>query len=102
MRVMKFEDECINNMEWFESGKKIHSIERKTALTFLLPMMFDGIDVTINESGEVWSWLHQKYVMIQIRNKLHSIKRTIVLTFLLPVIFYGIDVTMNYIDDVWR
>ena len=45
----------------------------KTALTLLLPKFFTWIDKTINESDEVWRWVHWKYVISQIIWKLHAI-----------------------------
>ena len=70
MIVMTFEGDYIKNILWFESDKN-YIQPKKTALTLLLPMMFDGINVTMNESGDVWRRVHQKYAMILIRQKLH-------------------------------
>ena len=72
MRVMKYEAECIENMEWVESYET-YIWFKKTALTLMLPIVFDLIDETMNKSGEVWRWVHQRYSMSPIVKQLHSI-----------------------------
>ena len=39
----------------------------------MLPQMFYFVDKTMNDSDEVWRWVHQKYVMSPIISKLLSI-----------------------------
>ena len=73
--VMKYEGECIKNMEWVESYENF--IQQKTAaLTFLLPTIFFWIDKIMNDSDEVWRWLHEKYGMSRIIQNVHSIKNS--------------------------
>ena len=70
IRVMKYEGECIENMEWVELYKNyIQSF--KTALNLLLSMVFDWIDEKIIERDSVWMWVHQKYVMSRLILKLY-------------------------------
>ena len=73
MWVMKYEFDCIKNMELVESYEKKFQSKQTTSLNFLLPVMFDWIGKTMNESDEVWRWLHQKYGMSQIIQIFHSI-----------------------------
>ena len=84
-------------------GEYENFLQLKTsALTLLLKTMFCGINETMNYSYEVWRWLHQKYVMIQIvQNYIWSRKKT-ALALLLPIMFDWIDNTMNESDEVWR
>ena len=72
MIVIKYAGGWIENMEWVESYK--YCIQRvKTALAFRLPNMFDGIDTAMNNRGELWRWVNQKYGMGRIIWKLHSV-----------------------------
>ena len=47
MWVMKYECECIKNMEWVESYKYCINSKQTTALTLLLPTMIDAIEIII-------------------------------------------------------
>ena len=49
--------------------KNLHSIEKTTALTLLLPTIIDWINKRINDRDAVWRWVHRKYVMISIIKK---------------------------------
>ena len=107
MRVIKFEGDCIKNMLWFESEKSYIQSEKSSSLTLLLqiPIMFYGIGVIINESNDILRWVHQKYVMIQIRQILYSIRKGLGggdMTLLLPIIFDVINLTMNKSGEVQR
>ena len=53
----------------FLIGLKVHSIRKKSALKFLLPMMFDWFDVKIDEGYVVWQWVQKKYEKIKIGGK---------------------------------
>ena len=77
--------------------------------------MFYLIDERINESDEVWSLVHLKYLMSQIINVFHSIEKQLLLPCcywqcsikstkgLMVVIMYDVmDETMNGVDEVWR
>ena len=55
--------------------QKLNYFRKTTALTLLLPMIFDCIEVKKNESDEVWRWVNRKFVMIRIKRKLHSIQK---------------------------
>ena len=82
---------------------KLHSIGKTTALTLLLPIVFDLINNTMNDSDAVWRWVHWKYVMSQIIPKLHSIRGGGCWSYLfLPTMPNIIEETMNEIDSVWR
>ena len=63
--------------------------------------MFYEIDERMNESDEVWSLVHQKYVMSRIIQKLYSIGKTTDITLLLPMMFGWIDEMMNGSDYFW-
>ena len=69
---MKYECECIKDMELVKSYKNCIQSKQTTAFTSLFLAMFDWINKTMNESDEVWRWLHQKYVMVRIVWKLYS------------------------------
>ena len=58
-------------------GETIVFNTKIAAFTFLFSTMFDWIKEMINESDEVWRWLHWKYGMSQIVQNLHSIKKNI-------------------------
>ena len=45
----------------------------ETALTLLLQIMFYWVENKMNESDEVWRWVHQKYEMSWIIQKFNSI-----------------------------
>ena len=83
--------------QWFDSDKK-YTQSGKYWSYFAVPMIFDGTNVTMNGSDDIWSWVHQNCIMILIRQKLHSIKKK-ALTMLLPMMFDGIDVAMNESDE---
>ena len=51
MWMMKYECECIKNMEWFESCRNYIHSKQKTALTLLFQTMVDWIDETMNVSA---------------------------------------------------
>ena len=66
----------------------------------MLLTMFELIYETMNQSDEVWRWVHQKYAMIQIvKNDIH-LKLTTDLTLLLPMMLYWINETINHSDEV--
>ena len=54
--------------------KKIAFVRGETARNLLLLTVFDWINKMMNESDEVWKWVHQKYVIGLIIQKLHSIE----------------------------
>ena len=86
---------------WNESNHTKISSDRKIYLTLLLPIMFDGINKTVNESDEVWRLLHRKYGMSRIVRKYIRPKKTD-LTLLLLMMFDLMDETMNDSDEMWR
>ena len=75
---------------------------KTTAFTFLLPMLFGGSNVTINERDEFLRWVHHEYVMIRIIQNIIQSEKTNALTFLLLIMFNLIDGTFHDIDAVWR
>ena len=101
MWVMKYEYECIKNMEWVESYGNYIQLKQTTAITSLLLTMVDWINKTMNASDELWRWVHQNYGMSWILNKLYSIETEKYLTSLLPTMVSWIDKTMNDSDEVW-
>ena len=72
MILMMYEGECIKNVELVKLYKHYIQLEKITARTLLLLMLLYWIYVTMNDSDEVWRWVHQKYVIIPIVQKLHS------------------------------
>ena len=66
MRVMKYEGDCIKKYVMSRIVQNYIGSKKKTALTLLLPIMFDWIDNAMNDSDEVWRYVHQRYVMSQI------------------------------------
>ena len=58
MRLMKYEGECIKNMEWVESYKIVFDWEKLTVSTVMLPTMSDWFDDTINDIDTVRMWVH--------------------------------------------
>ena len=58
-------------------------------------MTIDWFNVTTNDIDEVWQWVQQKYVLIQIVQKFHLIGGGAAITFLLPMMFGWFDATMN-------
>ena len=71
---MKYECECIKNIEWFKSYKNFIQPKQTTDLASLSLVMVNLIDETMNFSDEVWMWVHQKCGIIQIVKKLYSIE----------------------------
>ena len=80
MWVMKYECDCIKNMEWVELYGTFIQQQQKVFYLMLLTM-FNWIIKIMNYSDEVWSWLHQKYLMSRIIQKLHAIREKPSLTF---------------------
>ena len=101
MRVMKYEGDCTENMEWVELYENT-SDRKKTDLTLLLLMMFDLMDETMNDSDEMWRWVHYKYGMIRNVKKLNSTGWGTALTLLLPMMLNWIHETINESGAVWR
>ena len=102
MIVMKYEGECIRNMDWVKSYKNFVRSEKTTDITLLLPTIFYWINETMNEIDEVWRWMYWKYGMSPIVQKLHSVEKRTALTLLLPTMFDWINKTMNGSDEIWR
>ena len=67
-----YEGECIKNVELVKLYKHYIQLEKITARTLLLLMLLYWIYVTMNDSDEVWRWVHQKNVIIPLVQKLHS------------------------------
>ena len=74
MWVVKYECECIKNMEWFKSYENYIHSKQITGIDSLFPEMVDWIDETMNVSDELWMWVHKNYGMISIIQTLHSTK----------------------------
>ena len=101
IRVIQYEGECIKNMEWVKPYENYIQSKTITAITLLLPTIFNWIDKTMNDIDALWRWVHLKHVMSLIIQKLHSFKKT-ALTLLLQTIFDWIEKIMNESDAVWR
>ena len=74
MIVIKFEGYFINDIKLFKLYKNCIKLKKKTALTLLLPVMFDWIVVKKNKGDGFWRWVYREYEIILIVQKLHSIE----------------------------
>ena len=54
MRLMKYEGECTENMEWVESYKIEVNKKNPTAINLMLLKMIDWIDKTTNNIDKLW------------------------------------------------
>ena len=59
--------------------------QNKTALTLLLPIIFNLIDETMNGSNAELMWFHQKYGMSRLIPILHYIKKKSITLLLLKM-----------------
>ena len=74
MWVMKYEVECIKNIEWVKLYKNYMKSKQTNAFILLFPKMVDWINETMNGSDELWRWVHWNYEM-SIVWKLYSFRR---------------------------
>ena len=69
--VMNDERQFIKTMEHVESYINCVKSKQANTLYLLFTMVFDSIAETMNESDEVWRWVHQNYGMSKIIKKLY-------------------------------
>ena len=99
--MIKYEGECIENIEWIGSYK--NCIQSKNNCSYLAVTK----NIWLNQQNNDWEWLSMKVSASKIWNesnhkKLLSIEKRTTLTLLLRTTFDWIDETMNEGDDVWR
>ena len=70
MILMKYEVECIKNIEWVEWYEIVFN-GGGGATIFMLLMVIDLIYGTMNETDEDRMWMHQKYGICRIIQNLH-------------------------------
>ena len=74
-------------MEWVESYEYCIQQKQMNALTLLLSMMVDWIDKKMNDSNEVWLWVHKNMEQVKLYENFIQLKQKNAITLMFLMMF---------------